>query len=169
MIFRRRRPSSRSGSRPRRTAAPTGSRRAGAASRHVRGAARTRLWTMRDGTRFECAECGHQTSLTSGTVLEKTRKPLQDVVPRDLRDLDAAHRHLGQGPAAHHGLRLLRDGVDVAAQAPRRDGALRQRAARPFRPDRRGARRGKGRPTQAARPGGGRGKRARAPRPRRQQ
>jgi transposase-like protein len=37
----------------------------------------TRVWTIREGTTFECAACGHQTSLTSGTVLEKTRKPLK--------------------------------------------------------------------------------------------
>jgi transposase-like protein len=37
----------------------------------------TRVWAIRAGTAFECAECGHQTSLTSGTVLEKTRKPLK--------------------------------------------------------------------------------------------
>ena len=37
----------------------------------------TRVWTIRDGTTFECADCGHQTSLTSGTLLEKTRKPLK--------------------------------------------------------------------------------------------
>ena len=37
----------------------------------------TRVWTIRNGTTFECADCGHQTSLTSGTVLEKTRKPLK--------------------------------------------------------------------------------------------
>jgi Zn ribbon nucleic-acid-binding protein len=37
----------------------------------------TRLWTERDGILFECAECGHQTSLTSGTLLEKTRKPFK--------------------------------------------------------------------------------------------
>jgi transposase-like protein len=36
-----------------------------------------RLWTLADGVRFECAACGHQTSLTAGTVLEKTRKPLK--------------------------------------------------------------------------------------------
>jgi transposase-like protein len=36
-----------------------------------------RVWTIRDGTTFECADCGHQTSLTSGTVLEKTRKPFK--------------------------------------------------------------------------------------------
>jgi transposase-like protein/Zn ribbon nucleic-acid-binding protein len=37
----------------------------------------TRLWSERDGFLFECADCGHQTSLTSGTVLEKTRKPFK--------------------------------------------------------------------------------------------
>lgn len=36
-----------------------------------------RVWTIRSGTTFECADCGHQTSLTSGTLLEKTRKPLK--------------------------------------------------------------------------------------------
>jgi transposase-like protein len=36
-----------------------------------------RVWTIRGGTTFECADCDHQTSLTSGTVLEKTRKPLK--------------------------------------------------------------------------------------------
>lgn len=36
-----------------------------------------RVWTIREGTTFECAACGHQTSLTSGTVLEKTKKPLK--------------------------------------------------------------------------------------------
>src|SRR4029453_7741732 len=25
-----------------------------------------RVWTIREGTTFECADCGHQTSLTSG-------------------------------------------------------------------------------------------------------
>jgi transposase-like protein len=37
----------------------------------------TRVWPIRGGIRYECAACGHQTSLTSGTVLEKTRKPLK--------------------------------------------------------------------------------------------
>jgi Zn ribbon nucleic-acid-binding protein len=37
----------------------------------------TRVWSERDGFLFECAECGHQTSLTSGTLLEKTRKPFK--------------------------------------------------------------------------------------------
>ncbi len=36
-----------------------------------------RVWTIRQGTTFECAQCHHQTSLTSGTLLEKTRKPLR--------------------------------------------------------------------------------------------
>jgi transposase-like protein len=37
----------------------------------------TYVWTIRDGTAFECRECDHQTSLTAGTLLEKTRKPLK--------------------------------------------------------------------------------------------
>jgi len=37
----------------------------------------TRVWPERGGTLFECAECGHQTSLTSGTILAGTRKPLK--------------------------------------------------------------------------------------------
>jgi Zn ribbon nucleic-acid-binding protein/transposase-like protein len=37
----------------------------------------TRVWSERDGKLFECGDCGHQTSLTSGTVLEKTKKPLK--------------------------------------------------------------------------------------------
>jgi transposase-like protein/Zn ribbon nucleic-acid-binding protein len=37
----------------------------------------TRVWTERKGFLFECADCGHQTSLTSGTLLEKTRKPFK--------------------------------------------------------------------------------------------
>ena len=37
----------------------------------------TRVWEERGGRLFECAECGHQTSLTSGTVLEKTKKPFK--------------------------------------------------------------------------------------------
>ena len=36
-----------------------------------------RVWTIREGTTFECSDCGHQTSLTSGTLLEKTRKPFK--------------------------------------------------------------------------------------------
>ena len=36
-----------------------------------------RVWTIREGSAFECAECHHQTSLTSGTLLEKTRKPFK--------------------------------------------------------------------------------------------
>ena len=37
----------------------------------------TYVWPIRDGTTFECRDCDHQTSLTSGTLLEKTRKPLK--------------------------------------------------------------------------------------------
>lgn len=37
----------------------------------------TRVWPVRQGRWFECADCRHQTSLTSGTPLERTRKPLK--------------------------------------------------------------------------------------------
>jgi transposase-like protein len=37
----------------------------------------TYVWAIRDGTTFECRDCDHQTSLTSGTLLEKTHKPLK--------------------------------------------------------------------------------------------
>jgi transposase-like protein len=37
----------------------------------------TYVWAIRNGTTFECRECDHQTSLTAGTLLEKTRKPLK--------------------------------------------------------------------------------------------
>src|SRR6185295_3115561 len=36
-----------------------------------------RVWAERGGFLFECGECDHQTSLTSGTLLEKTRKPFK--------------------------------------------------------------------------------------------
>ena len=39
----------------------------------------TRVWAIREGTTFQCADCRHQTSLTSGTLLEKTHKPPEDV------------------------------------------------------------------------------------------
>ena len=37
----------------------------------------TRVWFLKGRPRLECADCGHQTSLTSGTLLEGTRKPLK--------------------------------------------------------------------------------------------
>jgi transposase-like protein len=37
----------------------------------------TYVWAIRGGTTFECRECDHQTSLTAGTLLEKTHKPLK--------------------------------------------------------------------------------------------
>src|SRR5712691_10978141 len=65
-----------------------------------------RVWTIREGTTFECADVGHAAG--------EDPQAAQGVVPRDLRDIDAPHRHLGQRPAAHHGLRLLQDGVELA-------------------------------------------------------
>ena len=85
-----------------------------------------RVWTIRDGTTFECARLRPSDEPDVGHAAGEDAQAVQGVVPRGVRDLDAAHRHLGQGPAAHHGLRLLQDGVDLAAQAQRGDGASRR-------------------------------------------
>ena len=37
----------------------------------------THVWAIRAGKWFECADCGHQTSLTSGTLMHRSRKPLK--------------------------------------------------------------------------------------------
>ena len=37
----------------------------------------THVWPERGGTLFECADCRHQTSITSGTLMHGTRKPLR--------------------------------------------------------------------------------------------
>jgi len=58
---------------------------------------------------------------------------------------DAPHGHLVDGFAAHPGLRLLKDGVELVAQVARGSGASGARATRPFRADRRGVRGAKGR------------------------
>jgi transposase-like protein len=36
-----------------------------------------KVWPLRDGTLYECASCGHQTSLTAGSLLAGTRKPFK--------------------------------------------------------------------------------------------
>ena len=92
----------------------------------------TRVWTIREGTTFECARLRPPDEPDVGHAAGEDAQAVQDVVPRGVRDLDAAHRHLGQGPAAHHGLRLLQDGVELAAQAARGDGAPRREPLGPF-------------------------------------
>lgn len=37
----------------------------------------TELWLIRNDTLYECASCGHLTSLTSGTLFHGTRKPIR--------------------------------------------------------------------------------------------
>ena len=36
-----------------------------------------KVWRERGGSLYECGACGHQTSLTSGTLFHGTRKPLK--------------------------------------------------------------------------------------------
>lgn len=104
----------------------------------------TRVRLIRGGIRFECAACGHQTSLTSGTVPKKSRKPLkiwfraifEISTPRTGISGKNLQRIMGFGSY---------DGVDLAAQISLGDGALGQRAARPLRRNGRGAGRRQGR------------------------
>jgi len=37
----------------------------------------SKVWPLRGGELYECAQCSHQTSLTSGTLLAGTRKPFK--------------------------------------------------------------------------------------------
>ena len=105
----------------------------------------TRVWSERDGFLFECADCGHQTSLTSGTLLEKTRKPFKTWF-RAVFEISTRRTGISGKDLQRIWVRLLQDGVVLAAQAARGDGALKQRSARPFRATRRSPRRGKGGP-----------------------
>jgi hypothetical protein len=50
---------------------------------------------------------------------------------RAVFEISTPHRHLGHGPDAHHGVRLVQDGVDLAAQAAGGVGAAGARTARP--------------------------------------
>ena len=81
--------------------------------------------------KFECADCGHQTSLTSGTLLEKTHKPLKvwfraifeiatqlgveacAVVDSDLRSITPEWIKRLISPIAGGTLRLVVDDVEL--------------------------------------------------------
>ncbi len=85
----------------------------------------TRVWTIRKGTTFECAECHHQTSLTSGTVLEKTRKPLK-VWFRAIFEISVRRTGVsGKDFQRIMGFGSYETACDVAAQAALGDGQIR--------------------------------------------
>jgi hypothetical protein len=127
-----------------------------------------RLWAERGGFLFECADCDHQTSLTSGTLLEKTRKPFR-VWFRAVFEISSRRN----GISAKELQRILGFGSYKTAWSwlhKLRAALVRPEGApRPFRPDRRGPRRGKGLAPQGAGSGGRRGRRQGASRPRREQ
>ena len=70
------------------------------------------VWSGRGGTLFECARCGHQTSLTSGTLFHGTRKPLR-LWFRAIWEI-CVHRH---GISAADLQRILGLGSDETAWA----------------------------------------------------
>ena len=129
----------------------------------------TRVWPIRGGIRYECAACGHQTSLTSGTVLAKTRKPLKmwfraifeistrrtGISAKDLQRIMG----FGSYETAWTWLHKLRSAMVRSDSEPmgpfvEMDEALARRQRRP---------------AQATRSGSGRKGRSRAPRSRRKQ
>ena len=129
----------------------------------------TRLWSERDGFLFECADCGHQTSLTSGTLLEKTRKPFK--VWFHAPCSRSAHVATASRPwncnASWASAHTRRRGPGCTSCAPPWCAPIGSRCALPCRPTRRSS--GKGLAPQGAGSGGGRGRRKGASRPRRQQ
>src|SRR6187402_3155389 len=118
-----------------------------------------RVWAERGGFLFECADCDHQTSLTSGTLLEKTRKPFK-VWFRAVFEISSRRN----GISAKELQRILGFGSYKTAWS-----WLHKLRAALVRPDRRDARRGKGLTPQGAGSGGRRGRRQGASRSRREQ
>src|SRR5438034_1750452 len=87
-----------------------------------------RVWAERGGFLFECADCDHQTSLTSGTLLEKTRKPFK-VWFRAVFEISSRRNGISAKELQRiFRLRLLQDGVELAAQAQSGAGASRSGA-----------------------------------------
>src|SRR6476620_11050018 len=127
-----------------------------------------RVWAERGGFLFECGDCDHQTSLTSGTLLEKTRKPFK-VWFRAVFEISSRRN----GISAKELQRILGFGSYKTAWSWLHK--LRAALVRPdreplgFRADRRDPRRGKGLTPQGAGSGGRRSRRQGASRPRRQQ
>jgi Zn ribbon nucleic-acid-binding protein len=85
------------------------------------------VWPERGGTLYECAACGHQTSLTSGTLVSWHAQTAQTLVPCNLGDLRSSARYFGSRSAAHFRARLLRDGLDLGASHPPCHGARKPR------------------------------------------
>ena len=95
-----------------------------------------RVWAERGGFLFECGDCDHQTSLTSGTLLEKTRKPFK-VWFRAVFEISSRRNGISAKELQRIlGFGSLQDGVELAAQAQGGAGAPGARAAKPSRSNR---------------------------------
>jgi hypothetical protein len=83
----------------------------------------TYVRTIRDGTTFECRDCDHQTSLTVGTVLEKTRK-LSKMWFRAVFEISTRRTGISAMDLMRiMGFRSYKDGGDLTAQAAGAAGA----------------------------------------------
>jgi len=86
-----------------------------------------RAWYLRSRRLDECAQCGHQTSLTAGTVMHGSRKPLQMwfaaiylfVVSKQGISAKSLERQLGVSyPTAWTWLHKLRDAISQRPTTP---------------------------------------------------
>ncbi len=78
-----------------------------------------RLRIEQERWRFECAACVRPPDVADvWHCARRHAQTLQGMVPRGVRRLVAPRWHLGEGIATHPRLRLLRDGMDVAAHDP---------------------------------------------------
>ena len=75
-----------------------------------------RAWRLGDG-RYECVGCHGRTSVTAGTIFDRTRTPLTAGFTAGLAVRHGQGRDLGAEPAAVPGDRLVPDGVGDAVPA----------------------------------------------------
>ena len=73
-----------------------------------------RYWPVRS-VLLECGKCGHQSSVTAGTIFQDTRKPLTDWFRAMYWITTPEERRQRYRDAARAGLGQLRHGLDLAA------------------------------------------------------
>jgi len=82
-------------------------------------------WPVREARLMECATCGHQTSLTAGTIFDNTKTPLRIWFRAALADDQLPRRRERCHPSGAAGLPELRDRLGVAAQVSSGNGSSR--------------------------------------------
>lgn len=81
----------------------------------------SRYWPVRS-VLLECAECGHQMSVTEGTIFQDTRKLLTEWFRAMYWVIHPEERVQRAGPTTRTRTEELQDRLDLAAQVASRDG-----------------------------------------------